>query len=114
MTIQEALTKASEGGYQHEFKAHEPGLRAGVVGLHAFRTIQGNDFFLDPEFWRALGRTLGWHPERVWRGQWQRRLLVQTSTPSLWLQPSMSKVQCGQAQSFLYRRDCIASHSAEV
>jgi hypothetical protein len=83
MTIQEALTKAREGGYQHEFKHHEPGLRAVVVGLYGFSTIQVDDFFLDPDFWRALGRTLGWHYERVWRGQWQRFIdhLAQGKTP---------------------------------
>ena len=58
MTIQEVINKAREGGYEHEFTHREPGLRAGVLGLHAFRTIHVDDFFLDPEFWRALGRTL--------------------------------------------------------
>jgi len=84
MTIQEALTKAREGGYQHAFKHREPGLQAGVLGLHAFSTIQVDDFFLDPEFWRALGRTLGWQDERVWRGQWQRFIdhLAQGNTPA--------------------------------
>jgi hypothetical protein len=35
------------------------------------RTIRVDDIFLDPHFWRALGRTLGWHHERVWTGYWQ-------------------------------------------
>jgi hypothetical protein len=39
MTIAEALQKAVEGGYQHDFKHREPGLWAGVLGLHAFSTI---------------------------------------------------------------------------
>lgn len=68
MTLQEVMTKAREGGYQPAFKHREPGMRVGVVGLHAFRTIQVDDLFLDPEFWRALGRTLGWQHERVWKG----------------------------------------------
>lgn len=83
MPIQEALTKAREGEYQHDFKHRETGLRAGVLGLHAFSTIQVDDFFLDPEFWRALGRTLGWHHERVWQEQWQHFIdhLAQGKTP---------------------------------
>jgi hypothetical protein len=83
MTIQEALTKAREGGYQHEFKHPKPGMQVGVLGLHAFRTIHVDDFFLDPEFWGALGRTLGWQHERVWRGQWQCFIdhLAQGNTP---------------------------------
>jgi hypothetical protein len=46
MTIQEALTKASEGGYKPEFKHHEPGIRAVVVRLHGFSIIRVDDFFL--------------------------------------------------------------------
>jgi hypothetical protein len=49
-------------------RTETPGIRAGVVGWHAFRTIHVDEFFLDPNFWRALGRTQGWHHERVWRG----------------------------------------------
>jgi hypothetical protein len=60
MTIQEALTKASEGGYQPAFKHHEPGMRAVIVGLHGFSIIQVDAIFLDPAFWCVLGRTLGW------------------------------------------------------
>jgi hypothetical protein len=83
MTIQEGLTKAREGGYQHAFKHHEPGLRASVLGLHAFRTIHVDAIFLDPDFWRALGRTLGWYHERVWKGYWQGFIdhLAQGNTP---------------------------------
>jgi hypothetical protein len=84
MTVQEALTKAREGGYQHAFKHRDPGLRAVVIGLHAFSTIHVDDFFLDPAFWRALGRTRGWQHERVWRGQWQRFIahLAHGNTPA--------------------------------
>ena len=84
MTIQEALAKAREGGYQREFKHREPSLRAVVVGLHTFRTIQVDDFSLDPECWRTLGHTLGWQPERVLQRQWQRFIdhLAQGNTPA--------------------------------
>jgi len=83
MTLQEVMTKASEGGYQHEFPDHEPGLRAVIVGLHGFSIIQVNAIFLDPHFWYALGRTLGWHHEPVWQGPWQRFLdhLAHGNTP---------------------------------
>ena len=83
MTIQEARTKAREGGYQRTFIPREPGLRAVVLGLHAFRTIHVDEFFLDPEFWRALGRTLGWHHEPVWKGYCQRFIdhLAHGNTP---------------------------------
>jgi hypothetical protein len=85
MTIQEALTKVRAGGYQYEFKYHDPGRRAGVLGLHAFSTLHVEDFCLDPEFWRALGRMLGWQHERVWRNHRQRFIdhLAQGKTPEL-------------------------------
>jgi hypothetical protein len=45
--------------------------------------MQVDAIFLDPEFWRALGRTLGWHHERVWKGYWQGFIdhLAQSKTP---------------------------------
>jgi len=83
MTIQEALTKAREGGYHQGFQHCEPGMRVGILGVHAFSTMQVDAIFLDPEFWRALGRTLGWHHEHVWKGYWQGFIdhLVQGNTP---------------------------------
>jgi hypothetical protein len=83
MTIQEALSKAVEGGYQPNSQHRELGMRAGVLGLHTFSTIHVDECFLDPNFWRALGRTLGWQHERVWRGQWQRFIdhLAHGNTP---------------------------------
>jgi len=83
MTIQEALTKAREGGYQHDFKHREPGLRAGVLGFHTFSTMHVDPLFLAPACWHALGRTLGWQHERVWRGQWQQCMdhLAHGNTP---------------------------------
>jgi hypothetical protein len=84
MTIQEVLTKASEGGYLHDSQRQALTIRVGVLGLHAFRTIHVDEFLLDPEFWRALGRTLGWQHERVWRGQWQGFIdhVAQGNTPA--------------------------------
>ena len=83
MTIQEVLTKAREGGYHHDSQRQALIIRVGVLGSHAFRTIRVDDIFLDPHFWRALGRTLGWHCERVWQGQWQGFIdhLAQGKTP---------------------------------
>jgi hypothetical protein len=84
MTIQEALTKARAGGYHHDCTHQELGRRTGVVGLHGFSTIEVDDIFLDPHFWHALGRSLGWHQEHVWQGYWQGFLdhLVQGHTPA--------------------------------
>jgi hypothetical protein len=84
MTIQEALQKAREGGYPRDAKPQDLDICVGVLGLHAFRTLQIDECFLDPEFWRALGPTLGWQHERVWRGQWQRFIdhLAQGKTPA--------------------------------
>jgi hypothetical protein len=84
MTIAEARTKASEGGYPRDATHQDLDIRVGVLGLHAFRTMQVDECFLDPEFWRALGRTLWWQHERVWRGQWQRFIdhLAQGNTPA--------------------------------
>jgi hypothetical protein len=84
MTIQEALTKAREGGYPRDLKHQELNIRVGVLGLHAFRTMQVDEIFLDPDFWRALGRTQGWQHERVWKGYWQGFLdhLAQGKTPA--------------------------------
>ena len=83
MTIQEVLTKASEGGYHHDAQRQALTIRVGVLGSHAFRTIRVDAIFLDPEFWCALGRTLGWHHERVWKGQWHRFIdqLAEGKTP---------------------------------
>jgi hypothetical protein len=48
MTIQEALSKAVEGGYQHDSQHRELGMRAGVLGLHTFSTMHVDECFLDP------------------------------------------------------------------
>jgi len=47
MTIQEAISRAIEGGY--------PSKRAEDLALH----VQAQ-YFLETSFWQALGRTLGW------------------------------------------------------
>jgi hypothetical protein len=84
MTIQEALQKASEGGYPRDATPQDLDIRVGVLGMHAFCTMQVDAIFLDPEFWRALGRTLGWYDERMWKGYWQRFIdhLAQGNTPA--------------------------------
>ena len=94
MTIQEVLTKASEGGYHHDSQRQALNIRVGVLGSHALRTIRVDDIFLDPHFWRALGRTLGC--ERVWKGQWQRFLdhLAQGNTPESFFATLLSHLRC--------------------
>jgi hypothetical protein len=84
MTIEEARTKAREGEYPRDATHQKLEIRVGVLGLHAFRTMQVDALFLDPEFWHALGRTLGWHHEPVWKGYWQGFLdhVAQGNTPA--------------------------------
>ena len=69
MTIQEAVNKATEGGY-HIHGAD--GIATSYIGANDeysawTRTDNESSFmvpveetFLDPRFWQALGRTLGW------------------------------------------------------
>ena len=54
MTIQEAITKAIEGGWQlHDYKKNP------VDTLHE-AMFKVNDALLDPLFWQALGKEMGW------------------------------------------------------
>ena len=69
MTIEDALKKATEGGYHID---GSDGTETFYEGANSdfsawTRTDNGSTFlvameetFLDPAFWQALGRTLGW------------------------------------------------------
>ena len=69
MTIQEAVTKAVEGGYHIH---GTDGIATVYTGAnseysawtrtdnHSSFLIPVQETFLDPAFWRALGRALGW------------------------------------------------------
>ena len=77
MTIQETIEKAIEGGWNRyrdftfisvrSYK-HDPcdplvELVGLVEGKKASNIVSCNDIFLDPLFWQALGRALGWNKE---------------------------------------------------
>jgi hypothetical protein len=69
MMIQEAIDKATEGGYHID---GSDGVETSYIGANDeysawTRTDNDSSFmvpveetFLDPHFWQALGRTLGW------------------------------------------------------
>ncbi len=69
MTIQEALNKATEGGYHIN---GSDGMETDYVGANSEYSVwtrkdHASSFiipveatFLDPDFWHALGRTLAW------------------------------------------------------
>jgi hypothetical protein len=69
MTIQEAMNKAVEGGYHID---GSDGMKTSYIGANDeysawTRTDNDSSFMvpveetlLDPRFWQALGRTLGW------------------------------------------------------
>lgn len=72
MIIQEAVTKATQGGY-HLHAAD--GMDTDYVGANSEYSVWTRkdnassfivpvaDMFLDPRFWQALGRGLGWEKE---------------------------------------------------
>jgi len=69
MTIQEAVDKAVEGGYHLHGTDGVATVYTGANSEYSAWTRTDNhssfmvpvqETFLDPAFWRALGRTLGW------------------------------------------------------
>jgi hypothetical protein len=69
MTIQEAMNKAVEGGYHIHGSDGMDTYYEGATNDYAAWTRKDNESsflvpmeetFLDPRFWQALGRTLGW------------------------------------------------------
>jgi hypothetical protein len=69
MTIQEAMNKAIEGGYHIDGSDSIATLYIGANDEYSAWTRIDNDSsflvpveetLLDPQFWQALGRTLGW------------------------------------------------------
>jgi hypothetical protein len=73
MTIQEALNKASEGGYHINGSDGMDTYYEGASNDYSAWTRKDNDStfviaveetFLDPAFWQALGRALGYGKER--------------------------------------------------
>jgi hypothetical protein len=69
MTIQDAIDKASEGGYHLQGSDGVDTDYSGANREYSAWTRQDNkssfmvaveETFLDPQFWQALGRGLGW------------------------------------------------------
>ena len=69
MTIEEALNKATEGGYHVNGFNGMDTYYSRATGCYSAWTRKDNDSslkvameetFLDPAFWQALGRALGW------------------------------------------------------
>jgi hypothetical protein len=69
MTIEETLTKATEGGYHINGSDGMATSYAGATNDFSAWTRKDNlstflvpteETFLDPHFWQALGRALGW------------------------------------------------------
>jgi len=69
MTSQEAIAKAIEGGYT-AYKLTDPAWP------------RPEQYFLDTAFWEALGRTLEWQPDSLWRSHWDRFILHLTQGKS--------------------------------
>ena len=70
MTIQEAINKANEGGYHIYGSDGMETSYDGANSEYSVWTRKDNESsfivltektFLDPQFWQALGRVLGWH-----------------------------------------------------
>jgi hypothetical protein len=70
MTIQDAIDKASEGGYHIKGADGVDTDYSGASREYSAWTRQDNkssfmvaveETFLDPQFWQALGRALGWN-----------------------------------------------------
>jgi hypothetical protein len=111
MTIKEAVNKATEGGYHINGSDGTETYYSGASSHYSAWTRKDNDSsfivtteetFLDPEFWQALGRALGWEhrlmtvhkvengrptvvtkPEQHWLYHWHRFIdyLAEGRTP---------------------------------
>jgi hypothetical protein len=69
MTIQEAVNKAADGGYHIDGSDGIETSYVGATNEYSAWTRKDNEStfmvaveetFLDPQFWQALGRALGW------------------------------------------------------
>ena len=59
MTIQQAIEKAIEGGYEGKILYYFLNLHGKVVDTPINKDVLGT-LFLDPLFWKSLGRVMGW------------------------------------------------------
>jgi hypothetical protein len=74
MTIQEAMNKATKGGYHIHGSDGMETAYSGASSHYSTWTRKDNhstfmvsmeETFLDPQFWQALGRVLGWEHTMV-------------------------------------------------
>ncbi len=76
MTISEAITKAVEGGYLkdkidergwewEDFIPENPHIKYGTPMERKYNV------FLDPQFWKCLGKTMGWG-NNLWIGEMRK------------------------------------------
>lgn len=61
MTIQETITKAIEGGWKPPYQFTVSSISYKVQALNKVKFKER--FFLDPLFWQALGKALGWEDD---------------------------------------------------
>jgi hypothetical protein len=95
MTIQEALNKAVDGGFHVNGADGADTDYSGANSEFSAWTRKDNDssfivpveeMFLDPLFWQALGRALGWdHPISTVQEVDNGRLTMVTRTGQYWL-----------------------------
>lgn len=82
--MKEAIQKAIEGGYRTYLKDNPVGLQTHGYVQH-YGGVPVNTIFLDPLFWQALGKSLGWvkgeeytgenyesSHEGQWKTEWHR------------------------------------------
>lgn len=65
MTTQQAIEKAIEGGWNKEYKVSHHGEFGDVLLVHGMRSkaLIEAEILLDPFFWQALGKSMGWKEE---------------------------------------------------
>ncbi len=59
MKIQQAVEKAIEGGYHPEYIPKFLG-KVKVEKVEIQSCIKSPDYFIDPLFWKSLGKAMGW------------------------------------------------------
>lgn len=62
MTIQQAFNNAILNGWRSDFKKTVDNL-ATNDNYHGHSAISNYEMCLDPEFWKALGKSMGWKTE---------------------------------------------------
>ena len=82
MTIEEAIKKAGEQGYELPKKNNLVYYKHSKLVLHESQSAvcSTNDIFLDPLFWQSLGKAMEWNPnighdmdlKINWRYKWHR------------------------------------------